>query len=288
MKQTLILEKNKRNWQLFNKSEKKFPFLWHYHDECELFVPLAGQWKYLIGNMQGDIGPGEAFLLPPRLPHSFFTLTQTTSCKPCCYVLFFNLPLSDFDQIAEFNVSDTLRKRFYGGARLRVPPALSDSLNSLNRCDAGLPAVAAFAGILHSLLHTPMTALLAQRSVDYSGVLQSSDAITQIGDYLARHSHEKLTLAQIADATCFSVPTMCRLFRQGTGHSIFGYMRELRLSRVKLQLAWTNQSITDIALSSGFASQGSFYRAFHDATGHSPAAYRRMIRNGTQFGRKQS
>jgi transcriptional regulator GlxA family with amidase domain len=161
-----------------------------------------------------------------------------------------------------------------------VATGLDATLGTLRERMAGLPAVAAFANVLEALLHARVAAPLAQHLPATTGTLQSSEAITRIGEYLAQHLHERLSLQQIADAACLSVPTMCRLFRQGTGHSVFGYMRELRLSRVKWQLAWTDRTILNIAYNSGYESEGSFYRAFREATGVSPAAYRRSIKKG--------
>ena len=288
MKPELVLEKNAHAWQLFHQTKKTFPFLWHYHDECELFVPLGGQWKYLIGNLQGDMEPGEAFFLPPRISHSFFTLANQKTAEPHCYVLFFCLPLIAVDQMVGHDVTSVLQNRFRGGAKLSNITTLRASLKNMTHQEAGLREATAFLEVLDILLHAQKVTRIAQSPLSDSETLQTSEAVSRIGDYLARHWQEPLTLATIAQATHLTVPTMCRVFRRSTGHSVFEYLRKLRISHVQWQLVWSDRPITEIAWDCGYQTLGHFYRSFHEATGVSPRAYRLSMRKGIQQTNPQS
>jgi AraC-like DNA-binding protein len=278
MKPELVHEKNKQSWQLFHQVKKSFPFLWHYHDECELFVPIEGQWKYLIGNLQGDIEPGQAFFLPPRTTHSFFTVSDNRKVRCSCYVLFLSLPLTSANELTGYDLTSVLNQQFAGGAQLTKIIKLRTSLEDMAAQQNGLTEAAAFLNTLDVLLQLPHVRRLAQSPIVHATIPHHSEAVTQIGEYLSRHWQKPLTLETIAEATHMTVPTMCRIFRRSTGRSIFEYLRELRISHVQRQLAWSNLAISNIALDSGFQTLGHFYRSFREATGLSPASYRKSIR----------
>lgn len=278
MKPELVHEKNKQSWQLFQQVKKSFPFLWHYHDECELFVPIEGQWKYLVGSLQGDIQPGQAFFLPPRTTHSFFTVSDIRKKQCSCFVLFFNLPLDAANQLAGCDLTDILDQQFSGGAQLSNIDKLKTSLQEMSQQENGLSEAAAFLKTLDALLKRTHVRRLAQSPIKNATAPHHWEAVTQIGDYLSKHWQESLTLETIANATHMTVPTMCRVFRRSTGRSIFEYLRDLRISHVQRQLAWSNHAISTIALDSGFQTMGHFYRSFREATGVSPASYRKSIR----------
>jgi AraC-like DNA-binding protein len=278
MKPELVQEKNKQSWQLFHQIKKSFPFLWHYHDECELFVPIEGQWKYLVGNLQGDIQQGQAFFLPPRTTHSFFTVSDPQKKQCSCYVLFFNLPLTAANQLTGCDLAAILDQQFSGGAQLNDISRLNASLGQMAEQTNGVSEAAAFLKTLDVMLHMPNVQRLAQSPITNNNASHHSEAVTRIGNYLSKHWQEPLTLEDIAEATHLTVPTMCRIFRRSTGRSVFEYLRELRISHVQRQLAWSNLAISTIALDSGFQTLGHFYRSFREATGVSPALYRKLIR----------
>ena len=67
--------------------------------------------------------------------------------------------------------------------------------------------------------------------------------------------------------------------RRAYGETIGGCARRLRVDYVRRELTRSDAPIADIALQAGFANQSHLTRAFHRATGTSPAAYRRLMRD---------
>jgi AraC-like DNA-binding protein len=68
------------------------------------------------------------------------------------------------------------------------------------------------------------------------------------------------------------------VFRQHQGVTIGAYLRELRIEAARRQLSSSEQSLSEIAANAGFSDQSHFSRLFRAATGHTPAAYRRLHR----------
>lgn len=70
--------------------------------------------------------------------------------------------------------------------------------------------------------------------------------------------------------------TLFRLF-EGTGESVMGQLRSLRLERARVMLrAQPDKPISSIALELGFSGPVQFYRAFRTTAGMTPGEYREI------------
>jgi AraC-like DNA-binding protein len=89
----------------------------------------------------------------------------------------------------------------------------------------------------------------------------------------ARYS-EPLTVADLAAAASLSRAHFSREFKRLYGESPHEYLLTRRLERAAALLRTTNRTVTDIALSVGLSSLGSFTTSFRRIYGRSPTAYR--------------
>jgi AraC family transcriptional regulator len=69
-----------------------------------------------------------------------------------------------------------------------------------------------------------------------------------------------------------------RAFQESTGSSPHRYVLALRIEAAKRRLSDTDDSLTSIALSSGFSHSQHFSAAFRQATGMRPSDFRRQCR----------
>lgn len=92
--------------------------------------------------------------------------------------------------------------------------------------------------------------------------------------FIQENLDEELSLERIAKAACFSPFHFHRLFRAFTGESLNNYIRRLRIEKSAGRLKYSEDSVTDIALDSGYNTPSSFSRAFHQVMGASPNSYR--------------
>ncbi len=100
--------------------------------------------------------------------------------------------------------------------------------------------------------------------------LQISKAI----DYIHRHSHEKITIAELAGLTKVSANYFGELFRKETGVPVFDYIGRVRIERARRELENTDKTISEIAIELGFCDASYFANSFHKYTGMYPRAYR--------------
>jgi AraC-like DNA-binding protein len=97
---------------------------------------------------------------------------------------------------------------------------------------------------------------------------------------IARHFHEALLIADIAEAVRMRPAAAMRLFRQFSGMTIHECLMQHRVSNAQRLLVTTDATIDDIAAQSGFGSAARFYAWFQKVARQSPAVYRRTF--GTQ------
>jgi len=92
--------------------------------------------------------------------------------------------------------------------------------------------------------------------------------------YIQLHLDEKLTLDKLAKVASISRFHFHRLFHAYVGETVHQYVRRLRLEQAAGRLKRTEESITSIALDSGFETPSSFTKAFRQLLGQSPREFR--------------
>ncbi|KQO57629.1 hypothetical protein ASF32_18740 [Methylobacterium sp. Leaf91] len=102
----------------------------------------------------------------------------------------------------------------------------------------------------------------------------SPDRINRAVAFIRDNLERDLSVAEIAAVACLSPFHFTRMFKRVTGKTPYAFVSEERLKRARRLLIERKISLTDVALSSGFSSQGSFNTAFKRAVGRTPGEYR--------------
>ena len=84
-------------------------------------------------------------------------------------------------------------------------------------------------------------------------------------------------LAEIARSVGTYREKLSQVFREQTGMTVFGFIREERIRRGEELLRDTEIDVQDIALLIGFNNAGNFATAFRERMGITPSAYRQSI-----------
>ena len=92
-------------------------------------------------------------------------------------------------------------------------------------------------------------------------------------EYVARNYNKNITNDRLAAMTGLSTVYFRRLFTEVTGVSPMAYARQLRIEKAKQLLRSDYGTLTDLALSLGYASLYDFSRDFKKHTGVPPSAY---------------
>jgi len=98
---------------------------------------------------------------------------------------------------------------------------------------------------------------------------------------MREHLDEPLSLGRLARAALLSPYHFHRVFRGITGVPPGRFLTALRMDEAKRLLLTTDGSVTEICLSVGYRSLGTFTTQFHTLVGVSPKRLRRVARQGT-------
>lgn len=93
-------------------------------------------------------------------------------------------------------------------------------------------------------------------------------------NYINQHYQEQLSLEEVAEVSGFSRFHFTRIFKQCMDMTFYEYLNQIRISNAEELLSTTTQSITEIAMNSGFSSISAFNRTFKSLKGCAPSVYR--------------
>lgn len=97
-------------------------------------------------------------------------------------------------------------------------------------------------------------------------------------DYLSAHSHEPLSMEQLADSAHVSASHLRFLFRDSLGLSFKLFLQRVRIARARdILLAQPRRRIGEVAASVGFNDASHFQKCFREIIGQSPRELRRSV-----------
>ncbi len=104
---------------------------------------------------------------------------------------------------------------------------------------------------------------------------QLSKEVQSVCDYISLHLTDDLELSFLAERAGYSAYYFSRKFHSEMGVSINEYIRDARVTAAKSKLAYSDESISEIAAAFRFSSRNAFSTVFKKYTGMGPAEYRR-------------
>ncbi|SOC46609.1 AraC-type DNA-binding protein [Blastococcus aggregatus] len=104
---------------------------------------------------------------------------------------------------------------------------------------------------------------------------ESNRRLLRARDAMDRRYAEPLDVPTLARIAYVSEAHFIRTFRATFGETPNRYLQRRRVERAMFLLRSTERTVTDICMSVGFSSLGTFSRVFRDVVGESPSVYRR-------------
>jgi len=107
------------------------------------------------------------------------------------------------------------------------------------------------------------------------GLSSGEGPIERVLAFLTEHSHEPITVADIAREVGLHPKYLLVLFRRTCRMTLWDYVVRLRLAHAQRLLLTTERTVADIAFDAGFQSLSAFYQAFRrHGPARTPAAFR--------------
>jgi AraC-like DNA-binding protein len=262
-------------------SRRAHSITWHYHAGTEVIFLLAGTAGYEFRKHQTIHVSGGHFLMIPREVEHRGVQNVRTPATLCGLLL-----SPDFCE----GLGKTL---------LSAPLAqeeLSWLRRSLARCG---PVVCRFSSDLKLVLERLMKAQQCFETnrgnhlfraslrvwvcaciVDAVGELKapcslvSHELVVAAEDYLKEHLTEHIRMPDLIKHIGLGPSRLFQLFKSSTGLTPNDYLVRLRVDKAKELLARPQQSVTDIAMATGFSSAQYFSGVFRKYAGQTPREYR--------------
>jgi AraC-like DNA-binding protein len=102
--------------------------------------------------------------------------------------------------------------------------------------------------------------------------------VEKMAAFIAQHFVEKLTVGRISASVSLHPNYAMNLFQAAFGTTLLGYLTELRVSNAQRLLVTSDDTVTQVALASGFNSISRFNASFKAICGCSPREYRGRFR----------
>ena len=245
----------------------------HCHSFFEIYYVDRGNCRFLVENNIYDLRQGDFLLIPPDVLH--YTRYLDGPCKK--YGIYFRsddispqvsaaMPggSSFFQEIRIFQLPDAHHYQ----AELLLDRMLTEEKIEDSRTEAML-----YLQLQELLLFCSRNCSFLQ---DIPANIRTTDRqIVLAARYISDHYMEPISAADIASAAGFSPNYLSKRFREAAGIGVHEYLMFVRLQHAALDLVSTNDSITEIALRSGFSDSNYFKDAFKKKYGTTPSAYRK-------------
>ncbi len=251
----------------------------HLHKEIEIVQILNGQMRFEINNDSLICDTGDIIIINSNIPHSSESIASNTQ-----QMLF----QSDISLIYINSHSDITHPYLYGFLNTNTKPYYLFPRSTKINKELGV-----YLKNIYNELHLKndmfetylrgylnlLCACLNRNKILIEHIEQKNNnplnKIMPIVDYIEKNYSHSISLADISETTHLNEYYLCRLFKNATGQTVFNYINYIRIRKAENLLAETALSVTDIAVSVGFANTARFDESFKRTTGTTPLKYRK-------------
>lgn len=228
----------------------------HFHKNYEITFVLEGEVEITVNGIKRLLKAGDYTLILPNEFHSYHT-------KKSSYV-WIGVFSSDF--VGEFG--RTIKNKRARNAVFSCEPEINDYLKKYLIVE-DTPDIF----LLKSTLYVVCREFL--KNADLYDITSEKDFIYDIISYISAHFQQDITLSTIAETFGYEYHYLSRQFNQHFHMNFKQFLNIYRIEYAREQLLNTQNSITEIALNSGFQNMRTFNRVFLEQTGITPSKYRK-------------
>lgn len=255
-----------------SRSHPQYVMALHWHVEFEIIRVLKGAFHITIDEQQMTAPAGSFIFIPAGTLHSGTPI----GCEYECLVFDINMLLNKNDScckiIRKIIDHEVELNYVYTGIYNDIHSIVWRLFDATASKKAGYQMIAL--GSLYELIGTIFSEdyynpIPAQPPRDHRRIVQLKQAL----EFMESSYNKPLTLQEMANSVQMSAKYFCRFFQEMTHRTPVDYLNYYRIERACYQLLTTNDSITDVAYSSGFNDLSYFIKTFKKYKGTTPKQY---------------
>ncbi len=230
---------------------------------CLFFTVSAGEGSLSYDGREYGLKPGDCVFIDCRKPYSHTTGENLWTLRWCH---FYGPTVS--------NIYEKYVER--GGRPVFRPPEISPFLEVLD----GLYGLASGSDFIRDMrineaLNRLCTLVMAESwHPEESPRAVKKRSVLDVKDYLDRDYRSRITLEELSARFFIDKYYLVKVFKEQFGCSINTYLLDLRITRAKQLLRFSDRSLEEIGEECGLGSPQYFSRQFKKVEGISPSRYR--------------
>lgn len=255
----------------------------HAHPELELVFILEGYGKRIIGNKVTHYESGDMVFIGPGVPHLWLSdpvfYEQGSTLRSKVIVMYINPKIfepmlafvKEFDGVKEMFRQASKGINIFGETR----NIIAEKLIALSS-KTGFEKANGLLQILHLISVSPDRSFIDNKEFNVPTSL-NSDRLIDVIKFIKDNLHEPISLKQVAEVACMTIPSFCRFFKNRTKMKFSQYLVDVRMAHACKLLIELDKPISEIAYMCGYNSNSHFCKVFKDYTRQSPYQYKCSI-----------
>ena len=251
----------------------------HFHNCIEIGCCIGGAGEFIFSDKKYTVEQGDIFIVNQLEPH----ICYSTEINPATFIYLFFKPsaIKEFTPVLLW--SYTYKPKYFknkipGGteAAAKISEIIKNIHEELKKQDMSYISMVKSYIVQMSVLIQRYYANQPSDNTDSGSVniFYNFEKICQVTEYIKENLDKDISLKSISEVFYMSESRLRHLFKEITGVGFKGCVINYRIERAKQLLIETDGSLNGICEKCGFQSVSSFYRAFKNVTGYSPAKYR--------------
>ncbi len=261
---------------VFERIKDNFDYPVHYHPEYEInFIYNGKGVRRVVGTNMEEIGLYEMVLVGPNLPHCWEIYNCESKEIHEITIQFHNhlFEESFLNRRVAKPIKDLLERSKQGILFSHdTAKNMFDRLSNLSKDDT-FESNINFLSIIYQLSISENQRLLNSTEAENVNVDNNSrfDILYQ---YLLKHFHEKILLADAAEVIKMSPISFNRYIKKHTNKTFVDFLNDIRIGFACLWLLEKELSVSEIAYKCGFNNIANFNRVFKKVKNTTPSTYR--------------
>ncbi len=259
-----------------NQEAEDYPI--HWHTAVELIMPLVNYYTVVVNEVPYVLQPGDIIIIPSGELHQLFAPEEG---KRIIFQFDYSLlsRLHGFDSTFHmYHPCHVVTADKYEDIHSILYQFLLDMKKEFES-NAVLKEASIYSMIIQFFV--ALGRVFVNGDTRFPNIKRSKhheyiEKFLTVCNYIHENCTENLSVEDLAELAGFSKFHFTRLFKQFTGMTFYNYLNQQRIMYAEKLLGDPNLSITEVAMSAGFASISTFNRLFKDYKKYTPSEYRNL------------